>query len=67
MSEVKAYADLHRYTPVKAQELLFYVDALDERWMHHADEAREDQAEEKRRKANNDHTPRAPKRVASTP
>ena len=63
LSEIKAYADLHRLSPVKAQELLRYVDALDARWMEHADEAREEQEAENRRK-NKDHTPRAPKRPA---
>lgn len=61
LSEVRAYADLHRLSPDKARELLRYVDALDERWMFHADEAREEQEAQKRKK-NNDHTPRAPKR-----
>lgn len=66
LSEVKAYADLHRLTPCQAQTLLFYVDQLDARWMHHADEAREESEAEKRKK-NNDHTPGRAKRPSSPP
>ncbi|AXQ69189.1 tail assembly chaperone [Caulobacter phage CcrBL9] len=59
VSEVKAYADLKRLNPYKASDLLFYVDALDERWMEHAEDARL-KAEEERKKKQKDITPTRP-------
>lgn len=59
VSEVKAFADLLGYAPVKARDLLFYVDKLDERWMEHVNDLREEQEEQRKKKANNQ-TPAKP-------
>lgn len=60
VSEIKAFADLKQLSPHKALELLFYVDALDDRWMEHAEDARL-AAEEERKKKQKDHTPAKPR------
>lgn len=60
VSEIKALAELKRLAPHKAADLLFYVDVLDECWMEHAEKARLE-AEEERKKKQKDITPGKPR------
>lgn len=62
ISEVKAFADIQGLSPVKARDLLFYVDKLDERWMEHVTALREEQEEERKRRQAQDQTPAKPPR-----
>ena len=59
-SEIKAYADLQGFFPVKARELFHYIEALDTKWMAFVDELRAEE-QEKMKRSRDDKTPAKPK------
>ena len=65
VTEVNAWAQLHRYLPERAYELLLYVDAMDRAYMAHVREVKEEEEGKKAKKQQQNQQPNTPAQIPS--